>query len=82
MSDPRTKAERSLAKDIRQGVIDQRAGLGARAKKKKYAIRGVWSMWGDRPVVVGRYASLKDAQKALEVASKKGYYSNLRIEEE
>lgn len=44
MSDPRTKEERSKAKDIRQGITEQRPVSNNSKKKKKYAVKGKWTI--------------------------------------
>lgn len=82
MSDPRTKAERSHAKDIRQGIVDQRPVSSNKKKKKKWIVRAEWkiAVWNRRETVVGRYASLDAATKAA-AAAEKSFYTNVRIEE-
>ena len=83
MSDPRAKAERSKAKDIRQGVIEQRPVSSGKAKKKPWVLLGNWVLLRLRQdCVLGRYATKRHAEQALEAALKKPYYSNLRIEEQ
>lgn len=79
MSDARTKAERSLAKDKRQGVVEQKPVHAKDKKHKKpYTILGTIWHWNDYSI--GHYLTLKDAEKALENFQKKSLYSNLRIE--
>ncbi len=86
MSDPRAKAERSRAKDLRQGVVEQRPVSSSKAKKKPWVLVGEWAFLRLRPAskecVLGRFATKRDAEKALEAALKKPYYINLRIEEQ
>lgn len=84
MSNPRAKAERSKAKDIRQGVTEQRPVSSKSQKKKPWVVRADWVLqWRDDfEVVIGRYAKLSDAEKAAEATRKKSYYTNVRIEEE
>lgn len=79
MSDARTKAERSLAKDKRQGVVDQKP-VHAKDKKHKKPYAVVGSIWMWKDFAIGHYFTLKDAEKALENYQKKALYSNLRIE--
>ncbi len=81
MSDPRTKAERSHAKDIRQGIVDQRPVTANKKKKKKWIVRADWkiAVWR-RETVIGRYATLDAATKAA-AAAEKSFYTNVRIEE-
>jgi len=80
VSDPRTKAERSLAKDIRQGVVEQRP-VGSKGKSrgaaKPYAIKGSFFRWKEH--VVGRYASLDDALKALSAYRRKALYHGIKL---
>ena len=82
MSDPRTKAERSHAKDIRQGVVEQRPVTANKKKKKKWIVRADWkiAILHGRETVVGRYATLDAATKAA-AAAEKSFYTNVRIEE-
>lgn len=84
MSDPRAKAERSKAKDIRQGITEQRPVTANKQKKKPWVVRADWeTRWfAGRELVIGRYAKLSDAEKAAEATRKKSYYTNVRIEEE
>jgi hypothetical protein len=84
MSDPRAKAERSRAKDLRQGIVDQRPVSSKSSKKKPWVVRADWTVpWPrDRETVIGRYAKLSDAEKAAESTRRKSYYTNVRIEEE
>ena len=69
MSDPRAKAERSKAKDIRQGVVDQREGLPKKKKKidKPYS---VWTYWRflrkNEPWERYKCATLEQAKKLLD----------------
>lgn len=84
MSNPRAKAERSKAKDIRQGITEQRAVSSKSPKKKPWVVRAEWVLrWlGNHEVVIGRYAKLSDAEKAAEATRKKRHYTNVRIEED
>lgn len=84
MSNARAKAERSKAKDIRQGITEQRPVSSKSQKKKPWVVRADWApKWlSRREVVIGRYAKFGDAEKAAEAARKKSYYTNVRIEEE
>lgn len=83
MSDPRAKAERSKAKDIRQGITEQRPVSSKSQKKKPWVVRANWAgVFHWRETLIGRYAKLSDAEKAADAALKKSYYTNVRIEEE
>lgn len=84
MSNKRAKAERSKAKDIRQGLVEQRPVSSHEQKKKKWIVKGKWIIGflsNERPVVIGRYAKESDALKALAAAQKKSYFTDLVIEE-
>lgn len=83
MSNPRAKAERSKAKDIRQGITEQRPVSSKSQKKKPWVVRANWTgVFSHREVAIGRYAKFGDAEKAAEATRKKSYYTNVRIEEE
>lgn len=45
MSNPRAKAERAKAKDIRQGKIEQRGALPKNRKQKADKPYSVWTYW-------------------------------------
>mgnify|MGYP000095921433 CR=1 FL=1 len=79
MSDPRTKAERSKAKDIRQGVVEQRSvgSKGSRKMAKVFRLTGSIWHWNDR--VIGKYTTLMSARKAYFSAKSKGLYRNLKL---
>lgn len=85
MSNPRTKAERSAAKDIRQGIIEQRPVSSNSKKKYKYEVlcdlvfRNV--RMNQKDYRIGKFAKLADAEKCVESSKKKGYYQNIRIVE-
>lgn len=89
MSNARAKAERSHAKDLRQGVVEQRpVSSGDKKKKKKqWAVRvdygGIFSkMWGrEGGTVIGKYASRAAAEQAAKSAERHSFYTNVRIEE-
>lgn len=83
MSNPRAKAERSKAKDLRQGITEQRPVTASKRKKKAYTLR-VTMVWFNKQLArytVGNYATLRDAEKAAEAARKKSYYTEIIIEE-
>lgn len=93
MSDAQAKAERSKAKDIRQGITEQKP-LKGKAKKKKHTHRIVGEFaskslfnasfnpeWLQGTQTIGKYSSLQAAQTALAALSKQGIYTNLRTEE-
>ncbi len=81
MSNPRAKAERSKAKDIRQGIEEQTPVSSKKQKKKKYAI--ICDMMFMRSIikntVYGKYERLKDAENAFKVLPL--YCTNATIEE-
>lgn len=79
MSNPWTKAERSLAKDIRQGVVEQRPALSkgkSRGGSKPYSVTGKFF---DREFSLGRYATLDDAMKAVSARLRKSPYHGIRL---
>lgn len=79
MSNPRAKAERSKAKDIRQGIEEQRP-VGGKSRKGAKPYKLVGSMWLWENAIFGRYKTLIQAEQALASYQKKRHYSNLRIE--
>jgi hypothetical protein len=88
MSDAQAKAERSKAKDIRQGVTEQKPLKGKSKKKHTHRIVGEYASkfflnfdWLHGNQTIGKYSSLKAAQTALAALSKQSIYTNLRIEE-
>lgn len=77
MSNKLIKAERSRAKDIRQGVIEQTPTPSKDRKgAKPYKIVGTFM---DRELTVGRYKTLAQAQEALHNMERKKLYFKLRI---
>lgn len=82
MSNPRAKAERSKAKDIRQGIEDQKPVSSKKAKKKMYAIICdmvfMQKLWQTN-YTYGKYEKLKDAENAFRVLP--AYCINATIEE-
>jgi hypothetical protein len=86
MSNPRAKAERSAAKDIRQGITEQRPVSVNSKKRLRYKLVGdiefeYSAMFNRKDYCIGKYEKLSDAEKALKANQKKSYYKNLRIEE-
>lgn len=78
MSDAQAKAERSHYKDVRQGIVEAKpVHVKLHKKERPYRIVGVVG-WIEG--TIGRYATLKDAEKALAVNEKKGFYKDLKIE--
>lgn len=78
MSDAQRKAEHSHYKDLRQGVVEAKpVHVKAHKKDRPYRIVGVIG-WING--TIGRYATLKDAEKALAANQKKDFYKNLKIE--
>lgn len=85
MSDPRAKAERSAAKDIRQGITEQRPVSSNSKKKYKYEVLCdlifLYSAINQKDYRIGKFAKLSDAEKCKTAAEKKSYYQNVRIVE-
>jgi hypothetical protein len=85
MSDPRAKTERSKAKDIRQGIVEQKPVSSNSKKKPKYAVYAdlvfMHSTLNRKNYCVGKYATMKAAKQAHQHALKVKYYSNVRIQE-
>lgn len=81
MSNPRAKAERSKAKDIRQGIEEQTPVSSKKQKKKKYAIICDMTFLGTvrKEQTYGKYERLKDAENAFKVLPL--YCINATIEE-
>lgn len=79
MSNARVKAERSKAKDIRQGIEEQRP-VHAKSRKgaKPYRLVGDFYVWQN--YVFGKYKTLAQAEQALATHSRRSNYANLRIE--
>lgn len=83
MSNKRAKAERSAAKDIRQGITEQRPVSVNSKKKPQYeVICDLYFMSMIREDCrLGKFHKLSDAEKCKAAAEKKGYYQNVRIKE-
>ena len=85
MSDARVKAERSKAKDIRQGILEQKPVSSNSKKKPKYAVYAdlvfTHCTLNRKNYCVGKYATMKAAEQAYQHALKVKYYSNVRIQE-
>ena len=78
MSNPRAKAERSLAKDIRQGVVEQRPlKPKARSSKGGKPWKLEWTVFG-RAFVSGSYKTQEQAEEAKARQERKGL-SGLRV---
>jgi hypothetical protein len=79
MSDSKFKAERSAAKNARQGVVEQRPTHGSKSHKgkKPYELRGTF--WWFKDFSIGKYATLEDAEKSLATHLKRKSYNDLRI---
>ena len=88
MSDPKTKAERSKAKDIRQGIIEQKPIKAKSKKNKPFSIFVVLNMpWlhgydldAKKPFRYGRYSTREAADQALKKLP--SFYQNPTILEE
>jgi hypothetical protein len=67
------------AKAVRRGIVEPRSVGGSQSHAKKpFHISGSFAFWNVR--VLSKYATLKDAEKALAAYQKKGLYSNLTLE--
>ena len=85
MSQAQAKAERSKAKDTRQGILEQRPVSSNSKKKNKYVIYAdlcfLSKIFNHKNVCVGKYATLRAAEQAYQHALKVKYYTNVRMEE-
>lgn len=83
MSNPRAKAERSKAKDIRQGIVEQRPVSTNSKKKYNYEVLCDFcftnAAFNHKDYRLGKFHKLSDAEKCKEAAEKKKYYTNVRI---
>lgn len=83
MSDARAKAARSAAKDIRQGVTEQRPVSSKLKKKAKYKIlvdlEFMQSRFNKKDYCIGKYVKLRYAEQAYQSALKVKYYTNVRM---
>lgn len=83
MSNPRAKSERSKAKDIRQGITEQRP-VGSN-QKKKYNYEVLCDLCfmnvrlNHKDYRLGKFHKLSDAEKCKKAAEQKRYYTNVRI---
>lgn len=68
MSDPIAKAERSRAKDIRQGIEPQRERPQRKRKKidKPFRVMMKWLFWKSGEWCVGRFATREQAERHIE----------------
>jgi hypothetical protein len=84
MSNIRVKIERSKAKDIRQGIIEQHGHINSDKSKKKYthAVHAQIVFFGKilNNNYVRKFYSLASAEQCKSALEKKGFYVNLRIE--
>lgn len=78
MSDPATKIERSKAKDIRQGIVDQRSHIHACPKKRRqkpYAV--MHKMFkSDRWYRYARFRTKEEAQAYIDKCMR-SFYSQI-----
>lgn len=83
MSNQRSKAERSKAKDIRQGIVEQKPVSSNSHKKANYEVlcdfQFMCSAFNRKDYRLGKFHKLSDAEKCKEAAEKKKYYINVRI---
>lgn len=86
MSNPRAKAERSAAKDVRQGITEQRP-VSSKTKNRKYRYEVLCDLFflnarmNHKDYRLGKFAKLSDAEKCAESAKRKRFYQNVRIKE-
>jgi hypothetical protein len=85
MSNTRVKIERSKAKDIRQGIVEQHGHINSDKSKKKYthAVHAQVVFFGKilKSDYIRKFYSLASAEQCKSALEKKRYYVNLRIEE-
>lgn len=87
MSNAQAKAERSKAKDIRQGIIDQPSVKSKSRKRFTHRITAEWSIdtilsaLDNGRFTYGKYTSLTAAQQALKSMAKYKFYTNVMLEE-
>lgn len=85
MSNPRAKTERSKAKDIRQGVVEQQPLKPPSKKKDRYEVLCdlvfMNTRMNHKDYRIGKFAKLSDAEKCVKASEKKKYYQNVRIKE-
>lgn len=90
MSNPRAKAERSRAKDARQGGTDQR-GVGRKNKRDRtVVVEYKWTETGPLSRLFsckdwrkfGAYRTEKEAQEVIEIMMRKRPYYEMRIRSE
>jgi len=85
MSNAIAKQERSKAKDIRQGIIEQHGHINSDKSKKKHthAVYAQVIFFGKvlKSEYVRRFRSLASAEQCKSALEKKRFYVNVRIEE-
>lgn len=85
MSNTRAKQERSKAKDIRQGIVEQHGHINSDKSKKKYthAVYAQVIFFGKvlKSEYVRKFYSLASAEQCKSALEKKKFYVNVRIEE-
>jgi hypothetical protein len=86
MSNPRAKSARAAAKDLRQGVTEQRERTGSKTKKAKPFIvesrytKKPWSRWSPGWRKHGAYATEEIARRVIEQqAAKHGSWVEYRL---
>ena len=81
MSNAIAKQERSKAKDIRQGIIEQHGHINSDKSKKKYTHAVIASLIFMGKDYKRKFHSLSAAEQCKSALEKKRYYIDVRIEE-
>jgi hypothetical protein len=68
------------AKAIRRGIVEGRTVSNKTHGKKPFHIRGTFANTSIVMRILSKYATLKDAEKALAAYQKKGLFSDLTLE--
>jgi hypothetical protein len=72
MSNSKSKYEPGVAKQMRQGIVEQRSHIKNKHVKRPYKVVCTkWFIWTN--FCLGHYATLHDAEKALASYQHKGY---------
>lgn len=87
MSNPRAKAERSKAKNTRQGITEQKPVSSNQKKKIKFVLWGRYTsplfqrVFSGQRFKIGGYEKRKAVDDAFRHYSSVPYYTDLEIEE-
>jgi hypothetical protein len=81
MANPRTKAETSKFKDLKQGVAPQKENLARGVKKKRkhrpWKVLSFWDLWGRTDWIQVHSAETLDAAQKWVEKSNRGYGRNI-----